>query len=129
MSRKNWAELYSNQETCVFEKGSWKLTKDGEGTLSLYFDENFVDTAFDYNKYKLLNNGFILYRESADETSYRLYSSSNRKPLLSAHGKNAKFEVVSNILFCYDEDGIHIYDADLLTPIVIQEDNQIPLNI
>ncbi|MBQ9795983.1 MAG: hypothetical protein IJW36_03405 [Clostridia bacterium] len=130
MSRSNWAERYSNQESIVFEKGHWSLKEDREKSWSLYFDDDCIYPVLDYNRYKLFDHGFLMYAECDYSNSYCLFSSTEKKPIFSVSGRNIQIEFDDNLILFHTSNGnVKIYDINTFSPVYIAKDNQIGLDI
>ena len=130
MSRSNWAERFSNQETTVFDKGNWTLKEDGEKTWSLYFNDECVYPVLDFNRYKLFHGSFLMYVQRPHINSYCLFSATDKKPLFTISGQDARVEFDNYFLTFYSGDtNLKTFDLFTLNPVNISNNNQIGLDI
>ena len=128
---RNWAEDYSNAEEVLFNKGKWSVKKDGEGTLSLYFDEKYKGIS-DCNKYKLLPKGFLLFSDKGICNSFYLYLEDTDSPIFSLLAKEAKMEIDNDFISFYEsKEDINptIFSKDSLNKVNLTDNNQIGLNL
>lgn len=126
---KNWAEEYSNTEETLFTCGKWTVKKDGEGTLSLYFDEIYKGIS-DCNQYKNLKNGFLLYRDNGIVNSFYLYREDLDSPIFSLSNKEAKMEVDNDFILFYKfnkDNEPTTFSKSSLNKVHINNNNQIGL--
>ena len=114
MKKENWAESLSNNEKLVFNKGNWSLMEDGEGAWSLYYNDVFVDTALDFNVYKLFEKGFLLYNKYDSYPSFALYAEEEKKPIFKMSGQGSKMKYENNIITFYNSDSSFSFDTTSL---------------
>lgn len=129
MARENWSQHYSNSERIVFKKGQWSLTEDGEKTWSLYYGEDCVEPVLDYNKYELLDKGFLLFRNNSIVNSYALFLESSKSPIFTISGKDVKAEVNEGLITFLNNDSATTFDKNSLLQVCLNSDNQIGLDL
>lgn len=130
MAKESWGQHFSNDEKIVFQKGDWFVTEDGEKTWSIYFQGQCVDPVLDYNRYKLLHSGFLLYTENRDINTFTLFEQNSRKPVFTIAGNDIDAKLDDTILtFTSKKDqNIKSFDTISLMEINIDNENQIGLN-
>ena len=126
----NWAERYSNEEKVLFEKGDWSVTEDGEKIWSLYYKGECKEPVLDFNKYILFKNGFLLYFEEFNNSSYALFLKDHNRPIFTLSGKEISLETDKNlIIFHSKEHGQTSFETEHLSKVYLADNDQLGFDI